>query len=131
MARQTCTLSALMSPRPLSVTILSCLFIAAGAFGVAQHAMRINPKHLFAYDGVWIVLVSLVAIVAGVFMLCGKNWARWLIMLWVLFHVIVSVYHPIQQLVVHILLLTITVYFLWRRPATAFFREKADFRASA
>ena len=74
--------------RPLAVTLIAWLYIAAGTIGVAYHLQELRPQHPFQYDIVWVSLVRLIAIVAGVYMLPGSNWARWLALAWIVFHVI-------------------------------------------
>jgi|SRR5688572_13546559 len=70
-----------MNPRPLSVTIISWLFIAAGTVGVVYHANEFKPQRPFENDAVWILFVRLMAIVCGVLMLRGSTWGRWLLLL--------------------------------------------------
>jgi hypothetical protein len=67
-----------MNKRPLSVIIIACVYIATGVIGVVYHLTEFKTQHPFQYDVVLIELVSLAAIIAGVFMLRGHNWARWL-----------------------------------------------------
>ena len=67
-----------MNKRPLSVTIVSCLLAAAGAVGLVYHSTEFKTLHPFPYNTLWVSLVRVLAIVAGVFMLRGSNWARWL-----------------------------------------------------
>jgi len=53
----------------------------------------------------WIVPISLVrllAIIGGAFLLMGRNWARWLILAWMAFHVVVSAFHSISECVAHL-----------------------------
>lgn len=114
----------LMNKRPLSVTIIGCLFAAAGAIGLAYHLNELKPQHPFQYDIVWISLVRFAAIVAGVFMLRGSNWARWLALVWMLFHVVLSAFHSLQEFLIHALLFAVFVFFLLRPPATGYFRAK-------
>ena len=38
---------------------------------------------------------SSLAIVCGVFLLRGHNWARWLALAWIAFHVVLSAFHAI------------------------------------
>src|SRR5215469_5518259 len=73
--------------RPVSVWILSCLYIAAGTMGFAY-----NFAGLLAHenDSVWVELTELLAIVSGTFMLWRQNWARWLALVWMAFHVAIS-----------------------------------------
>ena len=37
-------------------------------------------------------LTELLAMVSGAFMLRGHNWARWLALAWIIFHVILSIF---------------------------------------
>jgi len=113
-----------MNKRPLSVTIIGCLLAATGAIGLVYHLKELKPQHPFQYDIVWVSLVRLAAIVAGVFMLRGSNWARWLALVWMLFHVVLSAFHSLQEFLVHALLLAVFAFFLLRPPANGYFRAK-------
>jgi hypothetical protein len=111
-----------MNKRPRSVTVISCVFAAAGVIGLAYHLTEFNVQHPFQYDIVWIVLVRLMAIVCGVYMLRGSNWARWLTLVWIAYHVILSGFHSLYELVVHSLLFAVFAYFLFRPQASEYFR---------
>jgi predicted cobalt transporter CbtA len=113
-----------MNTRPLSITVLSCVFAAAGAIGLAYHLIEFKAQHPFHYDIVWVSLVRLAAIVCGVFMLRGSNWARWLTLVWIAFHVVLSAFHSLQELVVHGLLFAVFTYFLFRPQATEYFHAR-------
>jgi hypothetical protein len=73
--------------RPVSVWILSCLYIAVGTIGFAYHFPELVAHQK---DSLWIELTEMLAIVSGVFMLRGHNWARWLALIWMAFHVAIS-----------------------------------------
>lgn len=111
-----------MKRRPLPVTILSLLIAAAGAVGFAYHLTELNLRHPFQNDVVWVSLIRLIAIVCGVYMLRGRNWARWLAMTWIAFHVIVSAFHSSMEFAFHGMLLAVFAYFLFRPQATEYFR---------
>ena len=66
-------------------------------------------------------LSRLAAVVAGVFMLYGRNWARWLLVIWIIFHIVLSALHSIFQLLLHALIFTVILYFLFRRESSAYF----------
>ena len=66
--------------RPLSVTILGCLYIGVGTIGFAYHFTGFLA---FQYDGVWVELIEILAILCGAFMLRGHNWARWVALAWI------------------------------------------------
>ena len=102
-------------PRPLAVTIVAWLYIAAGAGGIAYHLREFKtPVETEAIGG---VLVCLVAIACGVFLLRAHNWARWLAVIWMAYHVVLSCFHSAVQVVVHALFLSAIAYFLFRPPA--------------
>src|SRR5262249_785490 len=69
-----------------------------------------------------VFLIHSLAIVCGVYMLRGSNWARWLALAWLAFHVIVSSFHAWHQLLVHGLLLAVVAYLLFRPQTTQYFR---------
>ena len=111
-----------MRKRPLSVTIIGWLFVAAGAVGLVYHATEFKPAAPFEDDVLWICLVRLFAIVAGGFLLRGSNWARWLLLVWIAYHVVLSAFHSLSQVIAHSLLLAVIAYFLLRPRASAYFR---------
>ena len=110
-----------MKKRPIAVTVISCLYIVTGIAGLVFHLSKYKIQHLFEYDIVLIVLVEIAALLAGIFMLRGSNWARWLAIAWMAFHVIISIHGPLQQLIVHSLLLVVFAYFLFNRRAKEYF----------
>ena len=111
-----------MKKRPLSITIISWLFVGAGIIGLAYHATEFKADRPFQYDVLWVCLVRFVAILCGVFILRGSNWARWLLLVWIAFHVVLSAFHSLTELAVHSLLLAVIGYFLFRPQASAYFR---------
>jgi hypothetical protein len=117
-----------MNKRPLSVTIISGLFIAAGVIGLAYHVTELKTQGGVQYEVVWVLLLRLMAIVCGVYMLRGSNWARWLTMLWMAYHVILSGFHSLQELVLHGFLFAVFAYFLFRAGATEYFRRAGENR---
>ena len=112
----------LMNKRPLSVTIIGWLYIAVGTIGLAYHFPEIKAQHPFQSDIVWAELVRLLAIVSGVYLLRGHNWARWLTLAWIAFHVVLSAFHSLQGLIMHSLLCAVFAYLLFRPRATRYFR---------
>src|SRR5262245_53663552 len=120
-----------MSKRPRSVTFISWVFIAAGVIGFSYHVVKFNAHDPFDYDGIWVCVVRLLAIVGGVFMLHGWNWARWLSILWIAAHTILSIFHPLSELFMHSLLLAVFAFFLFRPQASEFFRRARAERAQS
>lgn len=112
-----------MNKRPLSVTIIAWIYIVAGVVGLAYHAKEFKLSPLFENDGFWICFVRLLAIVCGAFMLRGHNWARWLSVAWMAWHVYLSIFHPLSELIMHSLLLVVFAFLLFRPGAAAYFRN--------
>ena len=46
---------------------------------------------------VWISVLGAAAVVAGIFMLKGRSWARWLALVWIASHVVISAFHPLHE----------------------------------
>ncbi|HWC17947.1 MAG TPA: hypothetical protein VG498_13085 [Terriglobales bacterium] len=111
-----------MNKRPISVTILSLLILAAGAVGLFYHLHDFKPQHPFQNDALWVLALRVLAIVGGVFMLRGSNWARWLTLAWIVFHVGLSFFHSLREVAAHSVLLAVFAYFLLRRPASRYFQ---------
>lgn len=112
-----------MDKRPLSVTLIGWLFIATGVAGLAFHAAEFNALHPFPYDTLLVCLVRGIAIVSGIYMLRGSNWARWLVIVWLAFHVVLSAFHSLHETIMHSLLLVAIAYFLLRPKAREYFRQ--------
>jgi hypothetical protein len=108
-----------MNKRPLSVTVVACVFIAAGVIGFAYHVteFRAHPP----LEIVWVCLLRLLAILGGAFVLRGKNWARWLVLAWIAYHVVLSAFHHFFELAVHAALLAVIACILLRPRASAYF----------
>ena len=112
--------------RPLSVTILACIYIAVGAIGFGYYFNTAHARDTFPLSGVWIELVRLLAVICGVFMLRGYNWARWLALAWIGFHVIVSTFQSFPQFAIHCLFCVLFAWLLLRPESGRYFRGPAD-----
>jgi len=117
-----------MTKRPRSITIISWIFIT---FGGLAFLLSLRPladsagaqwiaEHPFEF---WLIpVIQILALLSGLFMLYGFNWARWLLVVWVGSHVIISAMHSAFELVVHSLLFVVVLYFIFRPQATKYFR---------
>jgi len=110
-----------MHKRPFAVTIIACVYIVTGAIGFAYHATEFARSPIPG-DLVWVELIRLIAVLCGVYMLRGSNWARWLALIWIGYHVILSGFHSTSELAVHSLLFAVFAYFLFRPQVTQYFR---------
>ena len=107
--------------RPLPVTIFGLLFITAGLVGVVYH---LQERPLEPYIAL-ITAIRIIAVVGGVFLLLGHGWARWLLLVWLAFHVVVSAFHSISEFAAHLVLLLIIAHFLLRPPSSNYFRPES------
>ena len=111
--------------RPWSVPLMSYLFIVVGVVGFIYHAGELKVESISSnLEPIWILVVRLLAIIGGVFVWRGMNWARWLLLAWILYHVILSFFHPISELVTHVLVMIIVALSLFHPKTTAYFRKK-------
>lgn len=111
-----------MQKRPISVTILAWLFVAVGAAGFVFHF----PFHRPPYHGddIWVPLLELVILAAGILILRGNGWARWLALAWMGLHVAISFLNSISQVAVHGVMLVLFAWILFRPAARAWFRAQ-------
>ena len=109
--------------RPISVTILAFLYLAVGTLAFVYHFRELVSLQR---DSFGMELTELLAIVSGAFMLRGHNWARWLALAWIVFHVILSVFDSDHGLVIRGLLSAVIAWFLFRPEAARYFRGTAD-----
>lgn len=110
-----------MAKRPISVTIVSLVLIAAGVAGIAYHSTDLKAFQSVQFDMLGILLIRILAVIAGVFMLFGHNWARWLAIAWIGAHVGISFYHSLGQVAIHAIVLLIFAFILFRAPARDYF----------
>lgn len=93
---------------PVAVVVIAALYIAVGLGGFVVHFPR-----YWQTEDVWIELTEALAVICGVFLLRAKNWARWLALAWMAFHVAIS--FPIfRQVAVHLSFLIAIAWFLFR-----------------
>jgi hypothetical protein len=122
-----------MNKRPLSVTLISWLFILVGAVTClgdlqplfdAEAGRRLagyRPHHPVRLEIDQVA--HFLALAGGYFMLRGFNWARWLLLVWMTFHIGIGALQSLFAGLVHGLLFAVMGYFLLRRESSAYFRE--------
>ena len=115
-----------MKARPLSITIIGWLFMLFGCIALISGLLPFggaNTAQLIAeFKMHWMVHLSRVAaVVSGLFMLRGHNWARWLLVAWIAFHIVVGALHGWLQLVTHVAIFSVILFFLFRRNASEYF----------
>lgn len=109
-----------MGKQPVPVLIVAVVYLVVGVIGFGYHFHELTAGHR---DAIAIELTELTAVIAGVALLMRRNWARWLALTWVVFHVVISLFHPVRELLVHAALCILIAWLLFR-PATArWFKE--------
>ena len=115
--------------RPIGVTIVSVLFIIIGLAGIVRGVWTLLAGRIGGITGHELMDASIVevssvaALLSGVFMWRGANWARWLCLAWMAFHVVISLGHDRMQLIVHLVwLVVLSVVLLWPS-ANQYFRR--------
>jgi hypothetical protein len=103
--------------RPFAVNFLGCLFVVVGIAAVVYHLI----KGTLDFWMVLIALLEILAIVAGIFLIKGRNWARGLLMAWIGFHVIAGALNSLSAAAPHLLLLIAVGYFLFTPPDSKYF----------
>lgn len=110
--------------RPMAVLLVSCLFMAVGAIEFIVHLPQLTT---LTSDSVWVELTEMLAFVAGVFLFRGHNWARWLALAWMAFHVVIS-FPVVRQVVTHSIIFALIAWLLFRPEARRYFRTpKPDY----
>ncbi|MGH9585859.1 MAG: hypothetical protein ACRD3F_02825 [Acidobacteriaceae bacterium] len=107
--------------RPVPVLVVACLFLAVGIIGGFAHIHDLRQP-----DGILIEATEALAILAGVFMLRGCNWARWLALAWMVFHVVLSAFGAYRELAIHCLILAGIAWLLFLPQSRQYFKRARD-----
>src|SRR3569833_1470003 len=98
------------SKRPWPVIVIASLYLLVGVIGFVAHFPELLARHP---DAVAIVLTETVGAISGVGLLMRKKWARWLALAWIVFHVGLSLFHPIGELAIHAVFCAMIVWALF------------------
>ena len=110
-------------PRPRSITIVGWLFVAIGTVSLPGAWLHGRPG---GWTDIAVATLSgLVALGGGIGSLRGRPWARWTVLLWLAFHVVLSSLHAFGPGLFHGALLLAIGYVLFRPPVLAYFRGGA------
>ena len=96
------------------------MYLIVGIGGFAAHFNSLLARNALS-EGVPIEATEVAAAVAGVFLLRGHNWARWLALAWIAFHVALSLGN-LPQLAIHCVFLAVIVWTLFYPGADRYFR---------
>lgn len=107
--------------RPVPVLVVACLFIAVGIIGGFYHIHDLRYP-----DGIPTEITEALAVLAGAFMLRGDNWARWLALAWMGFHVLRSAFGALQELAIHSMILVAIAWLLFLPQSKEYFARVRD-----
>lgn len=113
--------------RPLSIIIISLLFILLGVITLVHAAVELinTSDRLTDLKSHWMIYVSgMAAVVGGTFLFKGHNWARWLLVVWMAFHIVVGALHGVLPLLTHVVIFSVILFFLFRRPVSAYLTSR-------
>jgi uncharacterized membrane protein HdeD (DUF308 family) len=117
-----------MRTRPLIVTLFGWFLLLAGAAGFVFHFPAHRPP--FHSDDFLPDLLEIILAAAGVFILRGRNWARWVAVAWIAFHVGLSFFHSLREVAIHTLILLAFAAILFHPAAQAWFQAQVRARNS-
>jgi hypothetical protein len=113
-----------MQSRPWPVIVVCLLFMIAGGVGFIYHFTEMFESGDGMKEAIWVEALRLIAIVCAILLWMGVNWARWLALAWVLYHVIISAKHSVSEVVTHIIILILVAVLLYLPKSAVFFKKK-------
>src|SRR6478609_4407569 len=108
-----------MKNKPLPVIIVSILFILVGCVGFIYHLKDFNEPGNNMYEYLLILFLRILAVVCGVMLLKRINWARWLAIAWLVYHVIIGGLNSTSQMPIHIVFLAVVALLLFLPASSA------------
>lgn len=105
---------------PWPVIVIASLYLLVGVVGFAGHFPELLARHP---DAIGIEATELVAVICGIFLLRRQNWARWLALAWILFHVGISLFHPLREFAAHVAFCVLIAWALFRPETARWFWE--------
>ena len=92
--------------------------------GSIYHLRDFSNPDIGLFEAVFILFLRVLAIVCGLLLLNKISWARWLAIVWLIYHVVISTFNSMSETVVHIIFLILVSVLLFLPVSTAFFRNK-------
>jgi hypothetical protein len=103
--------------RPIAVLLVSCLYLAVGIVGFVVNFTRLITLQP---DALGMEITELLAVIAGVWMFRGRNWARWLALVWMAFHVAIS-FPVLREVLTHSVIFALIAWALFRPESRRYF----------
>lgn len=109
--------------RPLAISLVAFIFILAGGVGILYHANDYLQPSASSYELVGVLFIRILAIICGVLLLRRVPAARWLAILWLAYHCVLSFYHSTTEMMTHFIFLAIVSLLLFMPKSSAYFRN--------
>jgi hypothetical protein len=104
------------------VTVIGWPFVVFGSAGAVATFVGLTGNHApTSKMDLMILTIRIVAIVGGAFLLLGCNWARWLLIAWMAYHVVIGALNGPFQFLVHAAFLVGLCFALFRPAVSAWF----------
>jgi hypothetical protein len=113
-----------MKGRPLPVVMVSLLFILTGCIGFAYHINDFSKPNASSFELIWVLFLRILAVVCGLLLFFRMNWARWLAIAWLAYHVIISAFNSSSEMLAHIVFLVIVTFLLFLPVSSKYFKNK-------
>ena len=127
--------------RPRAIVAAAWVFIVVGAAGILKDLLPLlgsgaasAREGLLAEGLVGLALiwtVRLLAVIGGALVLNRSNSGRWLLAVWMAFHVGLSLFHSALQAALHVAIFSALAYVLFRHQASSYFVPPRVRRAHA
>ena len=114
-------------PHIRSVLVVGVVFLVLGSLDLSQGVAPLfasAPRWHMASDDVQVLAIGIAALVSGIYVIRGANWARWLLAAWMALHVAISVGQP-TAFIAHLVIFGFIAYLLFRPGASAHFGAAA------
>lgn len=93
-----------MKRRPIPILIIGWMFIIAGGVGFLYHLSDLQQPG-WGSETLAVLLLRLAAMTGGILLLKGISWARWILLLWIASHIVLSLSEVPAAVLVHCLIL--------------------------
>ena len=115
-----------MKGQPIAVIIVSILLILTGCFGIANHIKDFSEPNANLSALIWVLFARILAIVCGLLLLFRINWARWLAIAWLAYHIIIGAFHSTSEMIAHIVLLIMVSVLLFLPVSSIYFQNNKN-----
>jgi len=109
--------------RPVYIVVIGVVFITLGLLDIWRGATPLTSgaAHLTGEDFA-VLSIGIAALLGGIFVLKGRDWARWLLAIWMALHVALSIRDP-YVLLAHLVIFALLLAGLFHPAASSYFRQ--------